>query len=155
MFLATTNKLNPTSTMKQLSKLQSTLFLIGGVLMVIGAGCYAFIYAQQVVCWVYLAGALLIASMQVSETYEGDNQAVKRLKRIMTFADIFFVLSGLLMVDSAYMFMRDSFTDIVSYYNLVYNKWVLLLLVAAILEMYTMHRISAELKKEEKNQNEN
>lgn len=141
--------------MKQLSKLQSTLFLIGGVLMVIGAGCYAFIYAQQVVCWVYLAGALLFASMQVSETYEGDNQAVKRLKRIMTFADIFFVLSGLLMVDSAYMFMRDSFTDIVSYYNLVYNKWVLLLLVAAILEMYTMHRISAELKKEEKNQNEN
>ncbi len=141
--------------MKQLSKLQSTLFLIGGVLMVIGAGCYAFIYAQQVVCWVYLAGALLFASMQVSETYEGNNQAVKRLKRIMTFADIFFVLSGLLMVDSAYMFMRDSFTDIVSYYNLVYNKWVLLLLVAAILEMYTMHRISAELKKEEKNQNEN
>lgn len=123
--------------------------------MVIGAGCYAFIYAQQVVCWVYLAGALLFASMQVSETYEGNNQAVKRLKRIMTFADIFFVLSGLLMVDSAYMFMRDSFTDIVSYYNLVYNKWVLLLLVAAILEMYTMHRISAELKKEEKNQNEN
>lgn len=155
MFLATTNKLNPTSTMKQLSKFQSTLFLIGGVLMVIGAGCYAFIYAQQVVCWVYLAGALLFASMQVSETYEGNNQAVKRLKRIMTFADIFFVLSGLLMVDSAYMFMRDSFTDIVSYYNLVYNKWVLLLLVAAILEMYTMHRISAELKKEEKNQNEN
>lgn len=139
--------------MKQLSKFQSTLFLIGGVLMVIGAGCYAFIYAQQVVCWVYLAGALLFASMQVSETYEGNNQAVKRLKRIMTFADIFFVLSGLLMVDSAYMFMRDSFTDIVSYYNLVYNKWVLLLLVAAILEMYTMHRISAELKKEEKNQN--
>lgn len=123
--------------------------------MVIGAGCYAFIYAQQVVCWVYLAGALLFASMQVSETYEGNNQAVKRLKRIMTFADIFFVLSGLLMVDSAYMFMRDSFTDIVSYYNLVYNKWVLLLLVAAILEMYTMHRISAELKKDEKNQNEN
>ena len=123
--------------------------------MVIGAGCYAFIYAQQVVCWVYLAGALLFASMQVSETYEGNNQAVKRLKRIMTFADIFFVLSGLLMVDSAYMFMRDSFTNIVSYYNLVYNKWVLLLLVAAILEMYTMHRISAELKKEEKNQNEN
>lgn len=123
--------------------------------MVIGAGCYAFIYAQQVVCWVYLAGALLFASMQLSETYEGNNQAVKRLKRIMTFADIFFVLSGLLMVDSAYMFMRDSFTDIVSYYNLVYNKWVLLLLVAAILEMYTMHRISAELKKEEKIQNEN
>ena len=141
--------------MKQLSKIQSILFLIGGVLMVIGAGCYAFLLGQKVVCWVYLVGALLFAWMQVNQAYEGANTTIKRLKRIMTFADIFFVLSGLLMVDSAYMFMRDSFTDIVSYYNLVYNKWVLLLLVAAILEMYTMHRISAELKKEEKNQNEN
>lgn len=135
--------------MKQLSKLQSTLFLIGGVLMVVGAGCYAFLVAQQVVCWVYLVGALIFASMQVNHTYEGNSPTIKRLKRIMTTADIFFVLSGLLMVDSAYMFLRDSFSDTVTYLNLIYNKWVLMLLVAAILEMYTMHRISSELKKEE------
>lgn len=135
--------------MKQLSKLQSTLFLIGGVLMVVGAGCYAFLVAQQVVCWVYLVGALIFASMQVNQTYEGNSHTIKRLKRIMTTADIFFVLSGLLMVDSAYMFLRDSFSDTVTYLNLIYNKWVLMLLVAAILEMYTMHRISSELKKED------
>lgn len=135
--------------MKQLSKLQSTLFLIGGVLMVVGAGCYAFLVAQQVVCWVYLVGALIFASMQVNQTYEGNSPTIKRLKRIMTTADIFFVLSGLLMVDSAYMFLRDSFSDTVTYLNLIYNKWVLMLLVAAILEMYTMHRISSELKKGE------
>lgn len=135
--------------MKQLSKLQSTLFLIGGVLMVVGAGCYAFLVAQQVVCWVYLVGALIFASMQVNQTYEGNSTTIKRLKRIMTTADIFFVLSGLLMVDSAYMFLRDSFSDTVTYLNLIYNKWVLMLLVAAILEMYTMHRIGSELKKEE------
>lgn len=135
--------------MKQLSKLQSTLFLIGGVLMVVGAGCYAFLVAQQVVCWVYLVGALIFASMQVNQTYEGNSSTIKRLKRIMTTADIFFVLSGLLMVDSAYMFLRDSFSDTVTYLNLIYNKWVLMLLVAAILEMYTMHRIGSELKKEE------
>ena len=135
--------------MKQLSKLQSTLFLIGGVLMVVGAGCYAFLVAQQVVCWVYLVGALIFASMQVIQTYEGNSPTIKRLKRIMTTADIFFVLSGLLMVDSAYMFLRDSFSDTVTYLNLIYNKWVLMLIVAAILEMYTMHRISTELKKEE------
>lgn len=135
--------------MKQLSKLQSTLFLIGGVLMVVGAGCYAFLVAQQVVCWVYLVGALIFASMQVNQTYEGNSPIIKRLKRIMTTADIFFVLSGLLMVDSAYMFLRDSFSDTVTYLNLIYNKWVLMLLVAAILEMYTMHRIGSELKKEE------
>ncbi len=132
-----------------MSKVQSIIFLIGGMLMVVGAGCYAFIFGQQVVCWVYLVGALLFASMQVSETYEGASMTIRRLKRIMTVADILFVLSGLLMVDSAYQFVRDAFTDIITYYNLIYNKWVLILLVAAILEMYTMHRLSKELNKEE------
>lgn len=132
-----------------MSKVQSIIFLIGGMLMVVGAGCYAFIFGQQVVCWVYLVGALLFASMQVSETYEGASMTIRRLKRIMTVADILFVLSGLLMVDSAYQFVRDAFTDIITYYNLIYNKWVLILLVATILEMYTMHRLSKELNKEE------
>ena len=116
--------------------------------MVVGAGCYAFIFGQQVACWVYLVGALLFASMQVNQAYEGQSTTIKRLKRIMTTADIFFVLSGLLMVDSAYQFMRYSFADISTYFNLIYNKWVLMLLVAAILEIYTMHRIGSELKKE-------
>ncbi len=134
--------------MKQLSRIQSTLFLIGGVLMVLGAGCYAFLIGQKVVCWVYLVGALMFAWMQVGQTYEGQSTTIKRLKRIMTTADIFFVLSGLLMVDSAYQFMRYSFADVSTYFNLIYNKWVLLLLVAAILEIYTIHRIGSELKKE-------
>ena len=134
--------------MKQLSRIQSTLFLIGGVLMVLGAGCYAFLIGQKVVCWVYLVGALMSAWMQVSQTYEGQSTTIKRLKRIMTTADIFFVLSGLLMVDSAYQFMRYSFADVSTYFNLIYNKWVLMLLVAAILEIYTIHRIGSELKKE-------
>ncbi len=117
--------------MKQLNKTQSALFLIGGVLMVIGAGCFAFLYEQQVVCWIYLVGALLFATMQALQTYEGTDPTVKRLKRIMTLADFFFVLSGLLMVDNAYMCLRDAFTDCITYLQLIYNKWVLLLLVAA------------------------
>lgn len=133
--------------------MQSALFLAGGALMVAGAGCFAFLYQQKVACWIYLVGAVLFALMQVSETYAGANITVKRLKRIMTFADIMFVFSGLLMVDSAYMLMRDAFSDITTYLNTIYNKWVLLLLVAAILEMYTMHRISSELKKEDTGRN--
>ena len=57
------------------------------------------------------------------------------------------------MVDSVYHFLlplfRNSSGD--GYYNyiqFVYNKWVVLLLVAAILEVYTTHRISSELQKE-------
>ncbi len=134
--------------MKQLNKLQSVLFAIGGMLMVVGAGCYAFMYMQKVACWVYLLGAVLFAIMQVSQVYEGDNFTVKRLKRIMSLADFLFILSGMLMVDSAFQLLRDAFLDYTSYLSLVYNKWVLLLLVAAFLEMYTMHRISSELKKE-------
>lgn len=135
--------------MKQMSRIQSMLFLTGGILMVIGAGCFAFMFAREVVCWIYLVGALLFAWMQVSETYEGNNPTIKRLKRIMTLADILFVFSGLLMIDTAFLFLRDTFTDYTTYIEAVYNKWVLLLLVAAILEMYTMHRISSCLKKEE------
>lgn len=135
--------------MKQLSKLQSTLFIVGGLLMVAGAGCFAFMWQQRVACWVFLVGALLFASMQVMQSYEGTNFAVKRLKKIMTMADIFFVLSGMLMVDTAWQFLQSAFTNYETYLAYVYNKWVLLLLVAAILEMYSMHRISSELRKEQ------
>lgn len=134
--------------MKQLNKIQSAVFLAGGVLMVAGAGCYAFMFMQGVACWIYLVGAVMFAVMQVSQAYEGDNFAVKRLKKIMTMADIFFVLSGVLMVDSAHLFLKDAFSDYTTYINYIYNKWVVLLLVAAILEMYSMHRISSELRKD-------
>ena len=134
--------------MKQLSRTQNIIFLVGGVLMVVGAGCFAFMWQQEVMCWIYLAGAVMFATMQMMQTYEGNNITVRRLKKIMTTADIFFVLSGILMVDNAYRFMQQVFTNYVAYFQYVFNKWVLLLLVAAVLEIYTMHRISAELSKE-------
>lgn len=134
--------------MKQLSRTQNIIFLVGGVLMVVGAGCFAFMWQQEVMCWIYLAGAVMFATMQMMQTYKGNNITVRRLKKIMTTADIFFVLSGILMVDNAYRFMQQVFTNYVAYFQYVFNKWVLLLLVAAVLEIYTMHRISAELSKE-------
>ena len=134
--------------MKQLSRTQNIIFLVGGVLMVVGAGCFAFMWQQEVMCWIYLAGAVMFATMQMMQTYEGNNITVRRLKKIMTTADIFFVLSGILMVDNAYRFMQQVFTNYVAYFQYVFNKWVLLLLVAAVLEIYTLHRISAELSKE-------
>ena len=68
------------------------LLVVGGLLMIAGAGCFALMWRQNVACWVYLLGACLFGGMQ-----------------------------------------------------LIYNKWVLLLLVAAMLELYTMLRISSEL----------
>ena len=116
--------------------------------MVVGAGCFAFMWQQEVMCWIYLAGAVMFATMQMMQTYEGNNITVRRLKKIMTTADIFFVLSGILMVDNAYRFMQQASTNYVASYQYEFNQCVSLLLVAAVLEIYTMHRISAELSKE-------
>ena len=136
------------SKMKQLNRFQSILFAIGGTLMVIGAGCFAFMWQQQVVCWLFLAGASMFTLMQSMQTYEGSNFVIRRLKRIQAVANIFFMLAGILMVDTAYMFFRPLFNSSIAYIDFLYNKWVVLLLIAAFLEIYSMHRIDSEMKKD-------
>lgn len=140
--------------MKELTNLQNIIILTGGVLMVIGAGLYAFLFHQQVVCWIFLLGSVLFASMQAMQLYEGQNLTLRRLKRIQLTADLLFVLSGLLMVDSSYRFLLSAFeggSGYITYLTYIYNKWVILLLIASVLEVYTTHRIDAELKKEKNN----
>ena len=133
--------------MKKLNKFQSVLFLFGGVLMVIGAGSFALMWQQPIVCWIYLIGSVLFTVMQSMQTYNGNNFVLKRLKRIQSVADICFILSALLMVDTAYLFFRPIFTDFLTYTQYLYNKWVVLLLIAAFLELYTTYRIDSEMKK--------
>ena len=135
--------------MKKLNKLQSIVFLLGGVLMVIGAACFSLLWQQDVVCWVFLAGAAMFSTMQLMQTYDGRSFVVPRLKRIMNLADLLFVVAGILMVDTAYQFLRSMFDSYDTYFSWLYNKWVVALLIAAVLEMYTMHRIDHELGKEE------
>lgn len=133
--------------MKQLTKLQSVIFLLGGALMVVGAGCFAVMWQQRVACWVYLLGALMFATIQVMQCYEGRDVTIGRLKRIQGLADILFVLAGILMTDHVHGFFRPLFSSVLDYTNYVFNKWVILLLVAAVLEVYTVHRIDYELSK--------
>ena len=140
--------------MRQLSRFQNILFLVGGALMVIGAGLYVFGFCQPA-SWIFLVGALLFSSMQLKQAYDGDNFVIRRLRRIMIMADILFVLAGFLMVENAYNFLLPFFQEHVSnglnaYIIYIMGKWVVLLLVAAILEVYTTHRISNELEKEAK-----
>lgn len=130
--------------------------MIGGALMVIGACCYCFMLQHNVVCWIFLAGAVLFSVMQCMQTYEGRDLTIRRLKKIMNMADILFVISGILMVDSTYGFLLPLFHDYsgnagyYTYISYVYNKWVILMLIAAVLEVYTTHRISHELGKKDK-----
>lgn len=135
---------------RELSKLQSALFMAGGILMVIGTGCYVFMFQQLQAGLVFLTGAVLFSVMQAMQTYHGNNLSIKRLKNIMNIADLLFVLSGVLMIDKVNNFMRPMFSNQETYIQYVYNKWIVLLLIAVILEVYTVHRISNELAKADK-----
>lgn len=136
--------------MKQLNKFQSIIFLLGGVLMVIGVACYVLALVPTVMCWVYLVGAVLFATMQVSQIYEGKDLTVKRLKRLQNLSDLLFLVAGVLLADTAFAnaghsFFSPMFSNREAYITYLYNKWVILLLVAALLEVYTAHRIDHEL----------
>lgn len=138
--------------MKELTKTQTIIFLLGGVLMVIGIGCFVFLWQQKIVCWIFLFGAILFSFMQLMQNYDGPSFVIRRLKRIQNLANIFFILAGILMCDTAYNFLLPLFQyggegGYYQYINYVYNKWVVLLLIAAVLEVYTTHRIASELKK--------
>lgn len=137
--------------MSQQNNTQGILFLLGGILMVIGVGCFVFLWQQKVVCWVFLAGAVLFSVLQMMQSYEGEDFTVRRLKRIQDLAGILFILSGILMADTAYRFLLPLFTNrgdtgYYEYMSYVYNKWVVILLIAVFLEVYTTHRISSILK---------
>ena len=136
--------------MKKLNKIESILFMLGGMLMVTGIGCYVFMLAPSITCWIALTGSILFSTLHMMQAYEGSQLAIKRLKRILNIADLLFVIAGILIVDSTYNFLRPAFENQESYITYVYNKWVLLLLIAAILEVYATHRIDHLLKKQGK-----
>lgn len=138
--------------MKQLSKIQSLAMLAGAFLMVIGAGLYVFA-ALTAAAWMFAVGAVAFASMQLQQTYNGRNTAVRRLRKIMSVGDALFILSAALMLENTYhtllpLFLKYIDNGYYHYLTYIHNNWVVLLLVAAILEIYTTHRISNELKKE-------
>ena len=138
--------------MRQLSKFESIIYLLGGITMVVGAGLYAFFIVQHVACWIMLIGALAFVLMQSRQRYDGPSLTIRRLRKIMTIAGFGFIIAGFFMVEDSYMFLRPVFSNTAegytTYVGVFHHNWVILLLISAILEMYTSHRISYELKKE-------
>ncbi|MBR0181303.1 MAG: hypothetical protein IJQ04_06520 [Prevotella sp.] len=129
--------------MNQLNKTQNIIFLVGGLMMVIGAGTS--LLAWSWAPYIYAIGAICFAAMQMLQRYEGKNFTIRRLRRMMIISDILFLLAALLMFANMGNFLHLSQVDYVQY---VYNKWVIVLLIAAILQLYSSHRIGHELEKE-------
>jgi hypothetical protein len=131
--------------MKQLNNWQNAIFLTGALLMVVGAG--ASLPGWSAAPYLFALGALGFTSMQMLQRYEGQNFVIRRLRRIMLLSDVLFLVSALLMFASQGNALHLSH---ITYLQYVYNKWVVTLLIAAILQLYTTHRISHELEKEVK-----
>lgn len=131
--------------MRQLNETENVIFLCGAVLMVIGSA--ANIFMASWAPYVFAAGALAFVLMQLKQRYEGDSITIRRLRRITVVSDLFFLLAALLMFAnrSNLLGLRWDY-----YLNYIHNNWVVSLLVAAILQLYSTHRIAHELDKEAK-----
>lgn len=131
--------------MKQLNSFQNAIFISGAVLMVVGAAIW--MIARSVAPWLFAVGALAFVAMQVQQRYEGDNFTIQRLRRIMLMSDVLLILSA------ALMFADDGNPlglDHLTWLNYVHNNWLILLLIAAVIQLYTVYRMDAELQKEAK-----
>lgn len=131
--------------MKELNRVQSLVFLLGGLLMVVGAGASMLRWAVSP--YIYSVGAVAFVSMQMLQRYDGPNFVMRRLRRIMLLSDLFFLVSGLLMFASQ---GNPLGLSQVVYLQYVYQKWVITMLIAAILQLYSVHRLNHELEQEAK-----
>jgi hypothetical protein len=133
--------------MKQLNKIESIIMVVGALLMVVGAvmGLFKLSWFP----FVYAVGAIGFASMQMLQRYEGRNLTIKRLRGIMVLSDVLFLFTAVLMFANQGNALG---LDWIYYLNYIKNNWVVLLLLAAILQLYTTYRIDHELEKEAKKQ---
>lgn len=134
----------------------------GGILMVLSAGMMMATTlmseaawaesAVLIVPWLFLIGAVAFVTMQRMQTYTGSSFTMRRLRSIQFISGILLILAGLLMLENYYHFVQPLVvSDINSYFTylqVVHNNWVVLILIAAIMQMYTAHRMSYEMQKE-------
>lgn len=131
--------------MKELNKIQTAIFLLGGFLMAIGAGTTLLGWGSAP--YIYAIGAVGFASMQLLQRYEGSNFTIRRLRRMQILSDVLFLVAAVLMFANMGNIFGLSY---ITYIEYVFNKWVVVLLIAALLQLYSIHRLGSELEKEAK-----
>lgn len=133
---------------------------MGGALMVVSVGLYVFGVAPKTFAVAFLAGSVLFAVMQIMQRYDGTSVTIRRLRTILTIADIAFIVAGLLMVENSWHFIYQPLVygdgDVpniemhIRYLRYINNNWVVALLIATLLELYAINRISSEVRKLER-----
>ena len=140
--------------MKRLSKLETIVMAIGALLSVCGVMIYV-VSGASWACWLFLVGALAFVATQERQTYEGRNVTISRLRRIMTMGNLCLLLSAFMMAEDVshilYSLITSMWTNGYYFYvSYIHNNWVIPLIVAVVIELYTTIRISSELQREAK-----
>lgn len=95
--------------------------IVGALLLLIGAALM--ITGWPPAPYIYCIGALLFASMQMADRYEGDDFIVRRLRRQQLFSSLMLLVTGVL------MFIER------------HNGWIVTLTIAALIQLYTAFRM--------------
>ena len=93
--------------MKPLSKWQNVIFVVGAVLMVIGA--VSSVFRWSFYPYVFSIGAVGYAVVQMMQQYEGNSFVVRRLLRIQAISGLLLILTGVLMIAKPDLFAAMPF----------------------------------------------
>lgn len=138
------------------------MMLVGGMTMVICCGIImgcTFMQQQEwmvmltrIVPFAFLLGAVIYVVAQRGLRTETSSMTLRRLYGIQFLSGICFIIAGLLMIENfchlLQPFVVTTLDSYFTYVQVVHNNWVVALLIGAVLQMYTVHRIGAELRKD-------
>ncbi|MBQ0089976.1 MAG: hypothetical protein KBT27_11680 [Prevotellaceae bacterium] len=124
--------------MKELNRINQVVYYIGAILIFIGAASWMMI--PDIASYIFSLGAIMFAIEQIRCNYEGKNFVIRRLRHQQIIGAIMLLITGALM-----------FADIYEIKYLRHNTWMVSLMIAALLELYTSFRIPHEIDNEEKN----
>ncbi len=122
--------------MKELDHRLLALQQIAAFVMLFGAAAFLWKPILATVC--YTLGALVFCPLQMLQRYEGPSFVLRRLRRQQLLGLVAFLCAAccMIMQVGGFGFARR-------------NEWVVCLAIGCVLELYTVFRIPAELKKEE------
>ncbi len=129
--------------MKHLSKIQSLIQSIGGILLICGAILY-FFNRSHLVQGIYLLGSICYVAIMWRQKYESNNTTIARLCKIHTISNFLILLSAFLMIANDFVYEIFAYTHID-----IYNYWIIALLIGAVLQLYSILRIEKELQNKE------
>lgn len=133
--------------MNQLTKTQIWIMNIGALLMLFAlvANLFFPVFPPLTYPLLFLAGAMGFGCMQMLQRYEGKNFVIRRLRRLQILSDIMLILTGFFML-LPYMGVFH-----IPYIHLgtARNEWLIPLVIAALLQLYTVFRLPNELEKEQ------